>query len=75
MTNGFDSAQCDLMSRALYQALERLTLMGVVNGDADAARIALTRSILQITAEGERDEEELVLAAVAQFRQGERRSA
>ena len=75
MTNGFDSAQCDLMSRALYQALERLTLMGVVNGDADAARIALTRSILQITADGERDEEDLVLAAVAQFRQGERRSA
>ena len=75
MSNGFDSAQCDLMSRALYQAMERLTLMGRVNGNADAVRIALTRSILQVTAEGERDEEALILAALAQFGQGERQSA
>jgi hypothetical protein len=67
MTNGFDSAQCDLMSRALHQALERLTLMGLVNGNADAIRVALTRSILQDTAAGERDEEALVMAAIAPF--------
>lgn len=67
MSSGFDSAECELMSRALHQAFERLNLLGLVNGNADELRVALTRLILEAAGTGERDEEALVMSAVSPF--------
>ena len=67
MSDAFDSDTTKLMSNALQQALARLKLVGLVNGDAAAASAHLSRLIIEAAEKGERDEEGLVLFAVGRF--------
>jgi len=67
MSDAFDSNTTKLMSNALQQALGRLKILGLVNGDADAASAHLSRLIMEAAGNGERDEENLVLFAIGRF--------
>jgi hypothetical protein len=70
MPEVFDSDTTNLMSNALQQALTRLRMLGLVNGDASAATPLLTRLILQAVRGGESDEENLVLYAIGRYQAG-----
>jgi hypothetical protein len=67
MSDAFDSDATNLMSNALQQALGRLKMLGLVDGDAEKASATLGRLILQAVEAGERDVENLVLYAIGRF--------
>ena len=67
MSDGFDSDATNLMASVLQQALSRLKMLGLVNGDAAAASAILTRLIVEAVERGERNEENLVLFAIGRF--------
>ena len=67
MSDAFDSNTTKLMSNALQQALHRLKMVGLVNGDADAASAYLSRLIIEAAEKGEQNEENLVLFAIGRF--------
>jgi hypothetical protein len=67
MSEAFDSETASLMADALRQALARLKMLGLVDGDADVATKHLSRLIMHAVEEGERDEENLVLFAMGRF--------
>jgi hypothetical protein len=67
MSDAFDSEVSNLMASALSQALARLKTLGLVDGDAAAASVALSKLILEAAQAGERNEENLVLFAIGRF--------
>jgi hypothetical protein len=67
MSDAFDSDATNLMSSALAQALSRLKMLGLVDGDAEAASATLGKLILQAAEAGERNVESLVLYAIGRF--------
>jgi hypothetical protein len=67
MSNEFDSETTNLMARALQGALDRLGALGLVDGDAAAARSCLTKLIIEAMDAGERKDENLILFAMGRF--------
>jgi len=58
---------CDLMASALHQALDRLKMLGLVDGDSHAASKTLSRLIADAVARGERNQENMILYAIGRF--------
>ena len=67
MPDDFESSAINLMADALSQSLERLRMLGLVNGDADAARSLLAKLIMEATKRGEKSQENLILYAMGRF--------
>jgi hypothetical protein len=65
--SGFDSETTNLMSSALDESLRRLKTLGLVDGDASEASVALTKLIMDAVGTGERTQENLVLFAMGRF--------
>jgi hypothetical protein len=63
----FHSDPTDLQAYALRQALDRLRMLGLVDGDSGAASATLTRLIGEAFKRGERSEENLILYAIGRF--------
>lgn len=61
------SDDADLMAHALQQAISRLKLLGLIDGNAAAAMPVLTKLIEEAMARGERNEEDLILFAMGRF--------
>jgi hypothetical protein len=57
----------DLMAHALQQAISRLKLLGLIDGDTATATAVLTNLIEEAMARGERIEENLILFAMGRF--------
>ena len=72
MSDAFDSDVTNLMASALHQALNRLHLLGLIDGDAKVASARLSRLILEAVGGGERNEENLVLYAIGRFQATQR---
>jgi hypothetical protein len=66
-SSAFNSDDCALMSRALYQALQRLRAAGRIDRDEEEVRAELVQIIMKDARAGETDEEQLILGAMAQF--------
>jgi hypothetical protein len=67
MSACFDNNATELMTTALRNALERLRMLGLVDGDADRASVVLTELIADAMERGEQDRENLVLYAIGRF--------
>jgi hypothetical protein len=67
MSVSFDSVPPDLEGRALCQALERLSVLGLIGNEIGAARAKLARLIYEAIQRGERDQENLILYAMGRF--------
>lgn len=67
MSATFDSHATTLMGDALCQALDRLRMLGLVDGDERTASAALAKLILKAMERGERNEENLILYAIGRF--------
>jgi hypothetical protein len=67
VSSGFDPETTSLMSSALDETLRRLKTLGLVDGDASAASMVLTRSIMEAVEGGEREQENIVLFAIGRF--------
>jgi hypothetical protein len=70
MAAAFDLNDTEPMSRALTQALLQLGPSGLLNGDAEAsAKTVLAHAIVEAAAQGERDEDKLVVYAISHYPQ------
>jgi hypothetical protein len=67
MTTAFDPDAVNLKASALRQALERLSMLGLIKSDSAAASAALTRLIAEALGHGERNQENLILYAIGRF--------
>ena len=67
MPRAVDPDAMNLKTSALRQALERLSMLGLINGDSGTASALLTRLISEALARGERNQENLILYAIGRF--------
>ena len=67
MSTSFDTEAMNLMACALRQALDRLRMLGLIEGDSGASSAVLTRLIDEAFGRGERNQENLILYAIGRF--------
>jgi hypothetical protein len=67
VSSAFDPETTNLMSSALDESLRRLKTLGLVDGDASEASVALTKSIMEAVETGERTQEKIILFAMGRF--------
>jgi hypothetical protein len=62
-----DPEATKLKAGALRQALERLSMLGLIDGNTGAASAVLTGLIADAFGHGERNQENLILYAIGRF--------
>ena len=67
MPTAFDSDAMKLKASALRQALDRLSMLGLINADSGVASAVLARLIAEAYRLGERNHENLILYAIGRF--------
>jgi hypothetical protein len=67
MESAYDPETTAVMASALQGALSRLKMLRLVDGDAEAASVTLSRLIMAAVDIGERNEESLILYAIGRF--------
>jgi hypothetical protein len=70
MSTQTDGASATLTARAVQQALDRLRMLGLVDGDMAGAGTVLERLIGTAIERGERNQENLILFAMGRFQAG-----
>jgi hypothetical protein len=67
MSAAFDRDAITVKASALREALDRLRMLGLINGESGAASADLTRLIAEAFEGGERNQENLILYAIGRF--------
>ena len=67
MTTVYTPEAVNLKASALRQALERLSMLGLIKDDSGTASAVLTRLIAEAFGRGERNQENLILYAIGRF--------
>ena len=67
MPKPLDSEAARLMSAALGQALDRLRMLGLIDGESNVASEMLSRLIAEAVERGEREQENVILYAMGRF--------
>jgi hypothetical protein len=67
MSSSFDRDSIAVKASALREALDRLCMLGLINGASGAASADLMRLIAEAFENGERNQENLILYAIGRF--------
>jgi hypothetical protein len=67
MSRAPDKDAAAVQASALLQALDRLRMLGLIEGEPGAASTVLTRLITEAFARGERNQENRILYAIGRF--------